>query len=214
MRPVIEQAVPPCHKTQRAETGGGAHRRECLGPHEGTVALDRLPAPHVRHSRGRRSVESPSRVPAYVIVDATVHDPDAFAAYLAASPTTVAAGSGRFLARGGEIAMLEGDWHPKRIVVLEFADTQGREALVRLRGLSSCDHTARSQTGHPSAAFTTSVGRTTSFPFHPRACLSILSGVAATTGETFSPSDSRNVSRVRGVAVDRCAGRCLEGSTR
>jgi hypothetical protein len=61
---------------------------------------------------------------------------------------------------------------------------------------------------------TPSGGRTTSFPFHPRACLSILSGVAATTGETFSPSDSRNVSRVGGVAVDRCAGRCLEGSAR
>lgn len=43
---------------------------------------------------------------------------------------------------------------------------------------------------------------------------SILSSVAATTGETLSPSDSRNVSRVRGVAVDRCAGRCLEGSAR
>ena len=40
--------------------------------------------------------------------------------YKAASPGAVAAGGGRFLVRGGELAVLEGDWQPKRLVVLEF----------------------------------------------------------------------------------------------
>ena len=37
-----------------------------------------------------------------------------------ASPSAVAAGGGRFLVRGGELDVLEGDWQPSRLVVLEF----------------------------------------------------------------------------------------------
>lgn len=59
-------------------------------------------------------------MPAYVIVEADVHDMDAYQAYLAASPGAIAAGGGRFIARGGETVTLEGEWHPRRVVVLEF----------------------------------------------------------------------------------------------
>lgn len=59
-------------------------------------------------------------MPAYVIVEADVHDMDAYQAYLAASPGAIAAGGGRFIARGGETVTLEGEWHPRRIVLLEF----------------------------------------------------------------------------------------------
>jgi uncharacterized protein (DUF1330 family) len=40
----------------------------------------------------------------------------------------VAAGGGRFVVRGGELAVLEGDWEPSRIVVLEF---ESLEAIKR-----------------------------------------------------------------------------------
>ena len=59
-------------------------------------------------------------MPAYVIVETDVHDPMQYERYKQASPGAVAAGGGRFLARGGELAVLEGDWDPKRLVVLEF----------------------------------------------------------------------------------------------
>jgi uncharacterized protein (DUF1330 family) len=59
-------------------------------------------------------------MPAYVIVETDVRDPDQYERYKAASPGAIAAGRGRFVVRGGEIAVLEGDWHPKRLVVLEF----------------------------------------------------------------------------------------------
>jgi uncharacterized protein (DUF1330 family) len=36
----------------------------------------------------------------------------------------VEAGGGRFIARGGELAILEGDWRPKRLVLLEFPDLE------------------------------------------------------------------------------------------
>ena len=40
--------------------------------------------------------------------------------YKEATPAVVAAAGGRFVARGGEIAVLEGDWNPPRLVMLEF----------------------------------------------------------------------------------------------
>jgi uncharacterized protein (DUF1330 family) len=63
-------------------------------------------------------------MPAYVIVETDVHDPERYERYKAASPGAIAAGGGRFLARGGELAVLEGDWYPKRIVLLEFPDLE------------------------------------------------------------------------------------------
>jgi uncharacterized protein (DUF1330 family) len=61
-------------------------------------------------------------MPAYVIVETDIHDPQQYERYKAASPGAVAAGGGRFAARGGELAVLEGDWEPSRLVILEFED--------------------------------------------------------------------------------------------
>jgi uncharacterized protein (DUF1330 family) len=61
-------------------------------------------------------------MPAYVIVETDVTDPERYEQYKAAAPASIAAGGGRYLARGGELAVLEGDWHPSRLVVLEFED--------------------------------------------------------------------------------------------
>ena len=63
-------------------------------------------------------------MPAYVIVETDVTDPEQYEQYKAASPAAIAAGGGRFLVRGGELAVLEGDWQPPRIVILEFEDLQ------------------------------------------------------------------------------------------
>ena len=61
-------------------------------------------------------------MPAYVIAETEITDPERYEQYMAASPTAIATGDGRFLVRGGELVVLEGDWQPSRIVVLEFAD--------------------------------------------------------------------------------------------
>jgi uncharacterized protein (DUF1330 family) len=63
-------------------------------------------------------------MPAYVIAETDVHDPEQYERYKAASPSAIAAAGGRFLARGGELVVLEGDWQPERLVVLEFDDLQ------------------------------------------------------------------------------------------
>lgn len=59
-------------------------------------------------------------MPAYVINDMVVTDPVLFEEYKKLSPATVAMYGGRFLARGGRSETLEGDWSPKRVVILEF----------------------------------------------------------------------------------------------
>lgn len=59
---------------------------------------------------------------AYVIVETDVSDPEQYERYKAASPAAIATAGGRFLVRGGELVVLEGDWQPPRLVLLEFAD--------------------------------------------------------------------------------------------
>jgi uncharacterized protein (DUF1330 family) len=61
---------------------------------------------------------------AYVIVETDVHDPDRYERYKEAASASVAGAGGRYVARGGELAVLEGDWRPKRLVVLEFDDLE------------------------------------------------------------------------------------------
>jgi uncharacterized protein (DUF1330 family) len=63
-------------------------------------------------------------MPAYVIADSDVHDPEAYERYKAAVPATLEASGGRFVARGGETAVLEGGRQPHRVVVIEFEDLE------------------------------------------------------------------------------------------
>jgi uncharacterized protein (DUF1330 family) len=63
-------------------------------------------------------------MPAYLIVETDITDPEQYELYKAASPGAIAAGGGRFLVRGGELAVLEGDWTPKRLVLVEFEDLE------------------------------------------------------------------------------------------
>jgi uncharacterized protein (DUF1330 family) len=70
-------------------------------------------------------------MPAYVISDVGPverQDEAAWKAYLALAPTTIAKYGGRYLARGGAIDVMEGDWSPQAIVIVEFPD---REAAAR-----------------------------------------------------------------------------------
>lgn len=59
-------------------------------------------------------------MPAHVILDIIVKDPDLFEEYKLLAPSTIAAFGGKYLARGGKVEALEGDWTPNRIVILEF----------------------------------------------------------------------------------------------
>jgi uncharacterized protein (DUF1330 family) len=64
-------------------------------------------------------------VPAYVIASVrSAHDQEALVEYRRRNSEAVAAHGGRFLARGGAIEVLEGEWDPQRVVVMEFDDIE------------------------------------------------------------------------------------------
>lgn len=68
---------------------------------------------------------------AYVIVDLEVKDPTAYESYRREVVATVTKYGGRFLVRGGNVQVLEGDWAPKRVVVLEFPSMDALQRWYR-----------------------------------------------------------------------------------
>ena len=67
---------------------------------------------------------------AYVIVDIQVTDPVGYEEYKKLAPPIVAAYGGKYLARGGKTETLEGDWSPKRLVILEFESAERAKAWL------------------------------------------------------------------------------------
>jgi uncharacterized protein (DUF1330 family) len=59
-------------------------------------------------------------MPAYLIVDLHIQDRAVFEEYRKLVPATIEKYGGRYVIRGGALEVLEGEWQPKRIVVLEF----------------------------------------------------------------------------------------------
>ena len=60
----------------------------------------------------------------YVIVELDVTDRDGFAEYAKLVPSIIEVFGGKYLVRGGKQETIEGDWNPKRVVVLEFESVE------------------------------------------------------------------------------------------
>jgi uncharacterized protein (DUF1330 family) len=68
-------------------------------------------------------------MPVYMIADVRdAWDADALQEYRRRNTDAVAAHGGRFLIRGGEHEVLEGEWDTKRIVLVEFPDREAARA--------------------------------------------------------------------------------------
>ena len=67
-------------------------------------------------------------MPAYVVVEVEVLDKERYETYKRMVPPTLAAFGGRFIVRGGAAETLEGDWSPKRLVILEFPSVSQAKA--------------------------------------------------------------------------------------
>lgn len=61
---------------------------------------------------------------AYFIVDIDVHNPAGMREYLERVPATLTKYGGRYIVRGGEFEVVEGDWQPTRVVMLEFPNME------------------------------------------------------------------------------------------
>ena len=65
---------------------------------------------------------------AYILVDITINDPQTYERYKLLAPASIAAYHGKYLVRGGRTEVLEGDWEPSRLVILEFPGVEEAKA--------------------------------------------------------------------------------------
>ena len=67
---------------------------------------------------------------AYLLVEAKIHDAVAYDAYRTLAALAVAKYEGRYLARGGDVEVLEGAWSkPERLVIIEFGSVEQAQAF-------------------------------------------------------------------------------------
>lgn len=67
-------------------------------------------------------------MPAYVVVEIDIKDPETYERYKALAPPSIALHGGRYLVRGSAVESLEGSWQPPRFVLLEFPDADRARA--------------------------------------------------------------------------------------
>ncbi len=60
----------------------------------------------------------------YIVADLEITDPDEYQQYAQQVGATITKYGGKFLVRGGQPETVEGDWNPKRIVILEFPSVE------------------------------------------------------------------------------------------
>jgi uncharacterized protein (DUF1330 family) len=68
-------------------------------------------------------------MPAYVIFDVEIHDAEQYQEFMNAVKPELEAAGARYLSRGGAHTVYEGDWEPRRIVLLEFPSVQHWESF-------------------------------------------------------------------------------------
>ncbi|HEV8382580.1 MAG TPA: DUF1330 domain-containing protein [Gemmatimonadales bacterium] len=61
---------------------------------------------------------------AYLVASIDVLDPERYEEYKRTASASIAAHGGKYLVRGGRVVVLEGQWQPKRFVVVEFPTVQ------------------------------------------------------------------------------------------
>jgi uncharacterized protein (DUF1330 family) len=67
-------------------------------------------------------------MPAYTVVEVEVEDPVRYEDYKKMVPPSLEPFGGRFLVRGGRVETLEGEWAPKRLVIVEFPSVEKAKA--------------------------------------------------------------------------------------
>jgi uncharacterized protein (DUF1330 family) len=68
---------------------------------------------------------------AFVIAAETLKDEAMFSEYRKAVPATLAAFGGKFVVRGGDLTLLEGEWPHPRLVIIEFPSRGAAEGWYR-----------------------------------------------------------------------------------
>jgi uncharacterized protein (DUF1330 family) len=68
---------------------------------------------------------------AYLVLDFSVSDVPGFMPYVDAIPAFIEKHGGRYIVRGVEPTVMEGDWRPERMVILEFPSRKNAKAFLK-----------------------------------------------------------------------------------
>ena len=66
----------------------------------------------------------------YLVVDITVRDLEMYKEYVRKAPSYIEKYGGIYRVRGGEVEILEGEWSPQRLVVVEFPTREKAKAFL------------------------------------------------------------------------------------
>ena len=64
----------------------------------------------------------------YVILDVNITDPAVYEEFLKQVIPAIEAYGGRYLVQGGDTEVMEGDWNPSRLVIIEFDSVEQARA--------------------------------------------------------------------------------------
>jgi uncharacterized protein (DUF1330 family) len=67
---------------------------------------------------------------AYLVLDLSVNDFGGFRKYIAEIPAFIAKHAGKYIVQGVVPTIIEGDWKPERMVIIEFPDRARVEAFL------------------------------------------------------------------------------------
>ncbi len=68
-------------------------------------------------------------MPAYVIIDIEIRDMNQYQEFMKGVKPAIEEAGGKYLVRGGQHKVYEGDWEPRRIVLFEFPSVTAFEAF-------------------------------------------------------------------------------------
>jgi uncharacterized protein (DUF1330 family) len=68
---------------------------------------------------------------AYLVLDLSVNNFSGFRKYIAEIPAFIAKHSGKYIVQGVVPTIIEGDWKPERVVIIEFSERVNAEAFLR-----------------------------------------------------------------------------------
>lgn len=68
---------------------------------------------------------------AYLVLDLTIQDMETFREYIEKIPAFIRKHGGRYIVQGEVPTVMEGDWQPERLVVIEFPESENAKSFLQ-----------------------------------------------------------------------------------
>jgi uncharacterized protein (DUF1330 family) len=67
---------------------------------------------------------------AYLVLDLAIKDYPSFKRYITEIPALIAKHSGKYIVQGAHPTVVEGDWQPERMVIIEFPERDNAKSFL------------------------------------------------------------------------------------